>query len=121
MDPKFMFIMRGLPGSGRAETAQKIASDDGVVLSSPITGDSLKLLISSCHPKIVIDGDHTKFADIEDYIEAGFDNDYTIVLTYSGEPWAWDVPECARLSGKTEEELNSMLNEFEFEDEKGNT
>lgn len=121
MDPKFMFIMRGLPGSGRTETAAKIAGDDGVILNSPVTAESLNLLISSRHPKIIIDGDHPKFTDIDDYIEVGFDNDYTIVLTYSGEPWAWDVPECARLSGKTEEELTSMFNQFEFEDEKENT
>jgi hypothetical protein len=106
--------MRGLPGSGRTQTAVDIAGDDGIIVPSPSRSADFDTLLSSGHSKIILDGDHITYSDIEDYIEKATENDYMIVLTYPSRSDAWDVSRCSEISGMSCEELEKMLEKFEF-------
>lgn len=115
MHPKFLFIMRGLPGSGRTSTAIEIAGDDGLIIASPPMGDSLDIAIESGHQKVILDGEHIKLASMQVYIDKGLENEYTIVMAYPGSEDAWDIKECSRKSGISHDILQKMLDEFEHD------
>lgn len=107
--------MRGLPGSGKTETARAVAGDDGLVLSAPISWDGYIEALLAGVSKIVLDDCHPRFSDMGPYIDEALERDYTIVLTYSHLEDAWSIDACALRSDKSCEELESLLKEFEFE------
>lgn len=120
-----VYIMRGLPGSGKSTKADKIQKsyeesydevrrlsfddyfmEDGEYKFSIEkyhgTGGArfqcmVKFLdaISKGYSCIIVDNTHPTWEHCEKYVKVALDNGYEVMFTESDTPWAWDPEECA--------------------------
>lgn len=136
---KTMYIMRGLPGSGKSYRANQIASlGDAVILSTDsiwevgannkyywvaefvgaahrINQAKTKLACIEGIERVIVDNTNTTFREMEPYLEIAKENGYEVVVAESHTSWAFNVKECARRNSHSvpEEVIQKMADRFE--------
>ena len=111
-----LYIMRGLPGSGKSTQAHQIggliySTDDFFIKDGIYQFDSSKLtqahqwnqqrtkeaLDDKIHT-VVVDNTGIKAWEMRPYAEFGFNNDYMIILAEPETPHKWDVSKLAQIN-----------------------
>lgn len=113
-----LYLMRGLPGSGKSTKARQIAAiTEATVCSADYflintkgeyewsfeRASAAHVLCQSLardHIRagndVVIDNTNTTFREMSPYIAEALKHGYTIQFVYPDTPWAWDVDLCTK-------------------------
>ncbi len=111
---KRLYIMRGLPGSGKSTAAKNLSdnvfsTDDFFMVDGEYKFDPA--FLASNHLKnqnavldamkngvapIVVANTATKAWEMKPYVSMADSYGYEVVITYPETPWAWDADECAK-------------------------
>lgn len=111
-----MYIMRGLPGSGKSTRAKQIAQDTNAVICSAddfflndageyvFDAANLHKAHLTCQKKadvavyegknVVIDNTNIKLRDMKFYVDLAKQNNIEIEYVEPTTSWAWNVEEC---------------------------
>lgn len=111
---KKLYIMRGLPGSGKSTKAGTLAlhvfsNDDYFVGVDGIYRydvSKIKHAVNDCQRRvetamaseqtpIVVDNTHTRRFEYQFYLDAAKFYGYTVEIVFPDTSWAWDVSQCA--------------------------
>lgn len=114
MTTKTLYIMRGLPGSGKSTKAATLSphvfsNDEYFVDSDGIyrfDGSKIKHAVNDCQrrvetamvsgqTRIVVDNTHTRRFEYQFYLDAAKFYGYAVEIVFPETPWAWNVSECA--------------------------
>lgn len=120
---KTIYIMRGLPGSGKSFLAKEICnsfrgvgtivlSTDDIWTAAPnneylwvgefigaahkITQAKVREACRRGIPRIIVDNTNTTFREMEPYVRIAEENGYAVNVVEPATSWAFDVEECAR-------------------------
>ncbi len=139
-EEKVMYIMRGLPGSGKSTQARALAGANGVIYSTDdffMEGNDYKFdpsKIVANHGKnqerakkaceegispIVIDNTNTQKWEARSYVQFAKENGYTVKFVEATSAWSRDPEELAKrnLHGVPREGIENMLKRYEPHEE----
>lgn len=115
-----LFVLRGLPGSGKTYLAQEIVKeagkglivsaddffigDDGVYRydrtkikkAHQVAQETAREAMKSAVTPLVIDNTHTQFWECKPYVQAAVQKGYLVVFKEPSTPWAKDPVQCAK-------------------------
>lgn len=133
MNTKTLYIMRGLPGSGKSTAAKLLSehvfsTDDFFMVDGEYKFDPA--FLAANHVKnqtavlnamakglapIVVANTATKAWEMKPYVSMAEAHGYEVVICYPETPWAWDADECAKrnVHGVPLHAIRAMLLRFE--------
>ena len=128
-----LYILRGLPGSGKSTMALKIgglvfSTDDFFIKDGKYKCDPslypeahgwnikrTKEALENKNSKVIVDNTNTCAWEIRPYVEYGIKNNYTIVLVEPDSPYSWDSKKLAEVNTHRipEHKIQEMCNKYE--------